>query len=58
MLLIFCLKSSNRESTFSTGKLLAATQLFCYADFVVCDGRGFYSVNQAELLKSFYQASI
>ena len=35
-------------------KLLAATQLFCYADFVVYEGKGFYSVNQAELQKSFY----
>lgn len=35
-------------------KLLAATQLFCYADFVVYEGHGFYSVNQAELQKSFY----
>ena len=30
-------------------KLLAATQLFCYADFVVYEGNGFYSINQAEL---------
>lgn len=35
-------------------KLLAATQLFCYADFVVYEGNGFYSINQAELQKSFY----
>lgn len=35
-------------------KLLAATQLFCYADFVVYEGKGFYSINQAELKKSFY----
>lgn len=35
-------------------KLLAATQLFCYADFVVYEGKGFYSVTQAELQNSFY----
>lgn len=35
-------------------RLLAATQLFCYADFVVYEGSGFYSINQAELQKSFY----
>lgn len=32
----------------------AATQLFCYADFVVYEGKGFYSVTQAELKNSFY----
>lgn len=45
---------SARGAKNARSKLLAATQLFCYADFVVCEGRGFYSVNQAELLKSFY----
>ena len=35
-------------------RLLAATQLFCYADFVVYEGNGFYSINQAELQRSFY----
>lgn len=45
---------SARGAKNAKSKLLAATQLFCYADFVVCEGRGFYSVNQADLLKSFY----
>ena len=45
---------SARGARNAKSKLLAATQLFCYADFVVCEGRGFYSVSQAELLNSFY----
>lgn len=45
---------SARGARNARSKLLAATQLFCYADFVVYEGHGFYSVNQAELQKSFY----
>ena len=45
---------SARGARRAKSKLLAATQLFCYADFVVYEGRGFYSVTQAELKKSFY----
>ena len=45
---------SARGARNAKSKLLAATQLFCYADFVVYEGKGFYSINQAELQKSFY----
>ena len=40
---------SARGARRAKSKLLAATQLFCYADFVVYEGRGVYSVTQAEL---------
>ena len=40
---------SARGARRAKSKLLAATQLFCYADFVVYEGKGFYSVTQAEL---------
>ena len=45
---------SARGARKAKSKLLAATQLFCYADFVVYEGKGFYSVTQAELKNSFY----
>ena len=45
---------SARGARNAKSRLLAATQLFCYADFVVYEGNGFYSINQAELQKSFY----
>ncbi len=34
--------------------LLAGTQLFCYCDFTLFEGRGFASVTQADLIESFY----
>ena len=45
---------SARGARKANSRLLAATQMFCYADFVVYEGSGFYSINQAELQKSFY----
>lgn len=45
---------SARGARNAKSRLLAATQLFCYADFVVYEGNGFYSITQAELLNSFY----
>ena len=45
---------SARGARKANSRLLAATQLFCYADFVVHEGNGFTSINQAELQKSFY----
>lgn len=45
---------SARGARNAKSRLLAATQLFCYADFVVYEGKGFYSITQAELLNSFY----
>lgn len=35
-------------------RLLAGTQLFCYCDFIVFDGKGFQSINQADVIESFY----
>lgn len=35
-------------------KLLAGTQLFCYGDFTLFEGKGFYSVTQVDLISSFY----
>lgn len=45
---------SARGARNAKSRLLAATQLFCYADFVVYEGKGFSSITQAELLNSFY----
>lgn len=45
---------SARGARKPNSRLLAATQPFCYADFVVYEGRGFLSITQAELLHSFY----
>ena len=35
-------------------KYLAATQMFCYSEFVVYQGKGFNSVSSAEVIESFY----
>jgi len=35
-------------------KYIASAQLFVYSDFVLAEGRGFYSVNQAQVIESFY----
>ncbi len=35
-------------------KLMASAQPFCYSSFVIYEGKGFYSANQAELIESFY----
>jgi len=35
-------------------KFLAASQLLTYGDFVVADGRQFYSMAQAEVIENFY----
>ncbi|MEA5083984.1 MAG: DNA repair protein RecO [Lachnospiraceae bacterium] len=35
-------------------KYLAATQMFCYSEFVVYEGKGFHSVTSAEVIESFY----
>ncbi|NLK37865.1 MAG: DNA repair protein RecO [Epulopiscium sp.] len=36
-------------------KLLAATQPFCYSDFLVFQGRGFHSITQGESIETFYE---
>lgn len=35
-------------------KFLAGTQLFAYSDFIVFEGKGFFSISQAEIIESFY----
>jgi len=35
-------------------KFLAASQLLTYADFIIADGRQFYSMAQAEVIENFY----
>lgn len=45
---------SARGARQGKSKLLAATQAFSYADFLLYQGRGFFSVTQAELLEGFY----
>ncbi|MCL1843111.1 MAG: DNA repair protein RecO [Defluviitaleaceae bacterium] len=58
-LLLLC-KNRGRLMVYARGarkprsKFLAASQLFTYADFILAEGRGFYSVAQAEVIESFY----
>ena len=58
-LLILC-KTHGRIMAYARGarkpksKFMAASQIFTYADFVLAEGRGFYSVTQADVIESFY----
>ena len=58
-LLLLC-KNHGRILAYARGarkpksKFMAAAQLFTYADFVLAQGKGFYSVTQAEVIESFY----
>ena len=58
-LIIFC-KGQGRLMVYARGarkptsKFMAAAQLFTYADFVLTQGRGFYSLSQAEIIENFY----
>ena len=58
-LLVMC-KSLGRIMVYARGakkpksKFLPASQLFAYSDFVLAEGPGFYSVTQADVIKSFY----
>lgn len=45
---------SARGAKNTKSKLLSGTQLFSYCDFMAYEGRGFYSLTQADLLESFY----
>jgi len=53
-------KSVGRLTVYARGarkpksKFAAAAQLFVYSDFIICDGRAFYAVAQAEPIESFY----
>jgi len=38
----------------ANSKYLSATQLFCYSEFVVYEGKGFLSVTQSDVIESFY----
>jgi len=58
-LLLLC-KERGRIMVYARGarkpksKFMAAAQVFTYADFVLAQGQGFYSVTQAEVIESFY----
>ena len=58
-LLLLC-KGLGRIMVYARGarkpksKFLSAAQLFCYSDFVLADGPGFFSVTQVDVIKSFY----
>jgi DNA repair protein RecO (recombination protein O) len=58
-ILLLC-KEHGRIMAYARGarkprsKFLAAAQMFTYADFVLADGRGFFSVTQADVIESFY----
>jgi DNA repair protein RecO (recombination protein O) len=58
--LVLLCKEHGRLSVFAKGarkpksKFMAAAQLFTYGDFVLADGRQFYSLAQAEVIKNFY----
>jgi len=43
-----------RGAKNTKSKLLAGTQLFSYCDFLAFEGKGFYSLTQADLIESFY----
>ncbi len=43
-----------RGAKNTKSKLLSATQLFSYCDFQAYEGRGFYSLTQADLIESFF----
>lgn len=43
-----------RGAKNTKSKLLSGTQLFSYCDFFAYEGKGFYSLTQADLLESFY----
>ena len=58
--LVLLCKEHGRIMAYARGarkpssKFMAAAQLFTYADFVLAQGSGFYSLAQAEVIESFY----
>jgi DNA repair protein RecO (recombination protein O) len=58
-LLLLC-KEHGRMMVYARGarkpksKFMAAAQMFTYSDLVLAQGRGFYSMAQAEVLENFY----
>lgn len=45
---------SARGSKNVKSGIMAATQLFSYCEFTLYEGRGFYSITQADVIESFY----
>ncbi len=45
---------SARGARKQKSKFMAGTALFCYADFIIYEGNGFYSLTQCDLIESFY----
>jgi DNA repair protein RecO (recombination protein O) len=58
-LLLLC-KGQGRVMAYARGarkprsKFMAAAQIFTYSDFVLAQGRGFFSVAQADVIENFY----
>ncbi|MCL2223740.1 MAG: DNA repair protein RecO [Defluviitaleaceae bacterium] len=58
-ILLLC-KEYGRVMAYARGarkprsKFMAAAQIFTYSDFVLAQGRGFFSVAQADVIESFY----
>ncbi|MCL2216351.1 MAG: DNA repair protein RecO [Defluviitaleaceae bacterium] len=58
-LLLLC-KEHGRIMAYARGarkpksKFMAAAQLFTYSDFILAQGKGFFSVAQADVIESFY----
>ena len=44
-----------RGARKSRSKFLAAAQIFTYSDFILAQGRGFYSLAQADVIENFYE---
>ena len=59
-LVVLC-KGYGRMTVYARGakkpnsKFLSAAQLFAYSDYVLAQGRGFYSLTQADVIRSFYE---
>jgi len=58
-LLIFCKEHGRlfayaRGARKPTSKFMAASQPFTYADFILVQGRGFYSLAHADIIENFY----
>ena len=45
---------SARGAKNAKSGIMAATQLFSYCEFTLFEGRGFYSITQADVIESFY----
>jgi len=48
------LSVSAKGARKTNSKFLSAAQLFCYADFVIYAGKGFYSLASAQPIENFY----